>query len=107
MYVLERGMKQKWLGVIFAVLTTISAFGIGNMVQANSISSMVNETFHIAPWITGDRDGGAHSVCDPGWDQVDSESVRIAGTVHGHFLRRRLRHSADHECIGNSRDAYS
>jgi AGCS family alanine or glycine:cation symporter len=53
MYVLERGMKQKWLGVIFAILTTISAFGIGNMVQANSISSMVNETFHITPWITG------------------------------------------------------
>jgi len=53
MYVLERGMKQKWLGVIFAILTAISAFGIGNMVQANSISSMVNETFHIAPWITG------------------------------------------------------
>ena len=53
MYVLERGMKQKWLGVIFAILTTISAFGIGNMVQANSISTMVHETFHIAPWITG------------------------------------------------------
>jgi alanine or glycine:cation symporter, AGCS family len=53
MYVLERGMNQKWLGVIFAIFTTISAFGIGNMVQANSISSMVNETFRIAPWITG------------------------------------------------------
>jgi alanine or glycine:cation symporter, AGCS family len=53
MYVLERGMKQKWLGVIFAILTAISAFGIGNMVQANSISAMVNETFRIAPWITG------------------------------------------------------
>src|SRR5436190_5088416 len=53
MYVLERGLKQKWLGVIFAILTAVSAFGIGNMVQANSISAMVNETFHIAPWITG------------------------------------------------------
>ena len=53
MYVLERGMKQKWLGVIFAIFTAISAFGIGNMVQANSISTMVNETFRIAPWITG------------------------------------------------------
>src|SRR4029453_2118769 len=51
--VLERGMKQKWLGVIFAALTAISAFGIGNMVQANSISTLVNETFRIAPWITG------------------------------------------------------
>jgi AGCS family alanine or glycine:cation symporter len=53
MYVLERGMKQKWLGVIFAFLTAVAAFGIGNMVQANSISAMVNETFKIAPWITG------------------------------------------------------
>src|SRR2546427_7486387 len=53
MYVLERGMKQKWLGVIFAIFTAVSAFGIGNMVQANSISSMVNETFRITPWLTG------------------------------------------------------
>ncbi len=53
MYVLERGLKKKWLAVIFAVLTAITAFGIGNMVQANSISSLVNETFKISPWITG------------------------------------------------------
>jgi AGCS family alanine or glycine:cation symporter len=53
MYVLERGMNQKWLAVIFAALTAISAFGIGNMVQANSISSLVQETFQVDPWITG------------------------------------------------------
>jgi AGCS family alanine or glycine:cation symporter len=53
MYVLERGMNAKWLGVVFAALTAISAFGIGNMVQANSISQMVQETFSIAPWMTG------------------------------------------------------
>ena len=53
MYVLERGMKQKWLAVIFALLTAVAAFGIGNMVQANSISMMVQEAFNIAPWITG------------------------------------------------------
>jgi len=53
MYVLERGMKQKWLGMVFAALTAVTAFGIGNMVQANSISTMVNETFKISPWITG------------------------------------------------------
>ena len=53
MYVLERGMKQKWLGILFAAFTAISAFGIGNMVQSNSISSMVSETFHIDAWITG------------------------------------------------------
>lgn len=53
MYVLERGMKAKWLGIIFAAFTAIAAFGIGNMVQANSISALVTETFHISPWITG------------------------------------------------------
>ncbi len=53
MYVLERGLKKKWLGIAFAILTAISAFGIGNTVQANSISTMVKETFHIEPWITG------------------------------------------------------
>jgi AGCS family alanine or glycine:cation symporter len=53
MYVLERGMNKKWLGIIFATLTAVSAFGIGNMVQANSISGMVQETFSIEPWITG------------------------------------------------------
>jgi alanine or glycine:cation symporter, AGCS family len=53
MYVLERGMNAKWLGVIFAVFTAIAAFGIGNMVQANSISALVQDTFSISPWITG------------------------------------------------------
>ncbi len=53
MYVLERGMKKRWLGLTFAALTAVSAFGIGNMVQANSISAMVQESFGISPWITG------------------------------------------------------
>ena len=53
MYVLEKGMNAKWLGVLFAGFTAIAAFGIGNMVQSNSISAMVKETFHIAPWVTG------------------------------------------------------
>ena len=53
MYVLERGMKKRWLGLTFAALTAVSAFGIGNMVQANSISAMVQESFGITPWLTG------------------------------------------------------
>lgn len=53
MYVLERGLKLKWLGVVFALLTAVAAFGIGNMVQANSIAAMVDHTFGISPWITG------------------------------------------------------
>jgi len=53
MYVLEKGMNNKFLAVLFAAFTAVTAFGIGNMVQANSISSLVYETFKISPWITG------------------------------------------------------
>ncbi len=53
MYVLERGLRAKWLGVVFAALTAIAAFGIGNMVQANSIAGMVRETLHVPPWVSG------------------------------------------------------
>ena len=53
MYVLERGMNCRWLGLIFAGFTTLAAFGIGNMVQANSIATLAKDTFHIPTWITG------------------------------------------------------
>jgi AGCS family alanine or glycine:cation symporter len=53
MYVLERGMNAKWLGVIFAALTAVAAFGIGCMVQANSITSMLHESFGLSVWISG------------------------------------------------------
>ena len=53
MYVLERGLNAKWLGVIFAFFTAIAAFGIGNMVQANSISQMLSEGYGLPAWISG------------------------------------------------------
>ncbi len=53
MYVLERGMNARWLGMLFAGLTAVAAFGIGNMVQANSIAAMVKETFGISPVWSG------------------------------------------------------
>lgn len=43
MYVLERAMNAKWLAVLFAAFTAIAAFGIGNMVQANSIALNVGQ----------------------------------------------------------------
>lgn len=53
MYTLERGLKCRWLGMIFAALTAIAAFGIGNTIQAHSIAKMAHDSFHIEPWITG------------------------------------------------------
>ncbi|MBL8137569.1 MAG: sodium:alanine symporter family protein [Acidobacteria bacterium] len=53
MYALERGLGSKPLGMLFAALTAVAAFGIGNMTQANSISALANETFGVSPWVTG------------------------------------------------------
>ncbi len=53
MYALERGLGQKWLGVIFAIFTGIACFGIGNMTQGNSIAESVNGTFGIPKVVTG------------------------------------------------------
>ena len=53
MYILKNGLGLPWLGTIFALLTALAAFGIGNMVQANSVASAMNSTFAIAPGVTG------------------------------------------------------
>ena len=53
MYALERGLKMKWLGILFCIFTAIAAFGIGNTVQANSISLLMNETLGVSVHITG------------------------------------------------------
>lgn len=53
MYALEHGLGWKPLAIVFAVAASIAAFGIGNMVQSNSVSSMMNTTFGIPPIWTG------------------------------------------------------
>lgn len=53
MYALERGLGMRWLGVLFALFTVIASFGIGNMVQANSISTMAQGTIGLDPRLTG------------------------------------------------------
>lgn len=53
MYALERGLKMKWLAVIFCIFTTIAALGIGNTVQANAISTLLAE-----PSLFGDSFSG-------------------------------------------------
>lgn len=53
MYYLERGLKQKWLGILFALFGAIAAFGIGNGVQSQSVADIVHTTFSIPTWVTG------------------------------------------------------
>lgn len=53
MYYLRDGLGLPWLGAVFAFFAAIAAFGIGNMVQSNSVASAVEITFGIKPQITG------------------------------------------------------
>ena len=57
MYTMKHAFKNKKLGVtlgfLFALFTVLASFGIGNLTQANSISSALNETYKIPLWITG------------------------------------------------------
>ncbi len=53
MYVLKKGLGWPWLGGAFALLTALAAFGIGNMVQANSVADALKASFNIPTWMTG------------------------------------------------------
>ena len=57
MYTMKKAFKHKKfgsiLGWLFALFAVIASFGIGNMTQANSIASALNETFHIPISVVG------------------------------------------------------
>lgn len=57
MYTMKKAFKHKKLGSalgwLFALFAVIASFGIGNLTQANSISSALNSTFHVPTWVTG------------------------------------------------------
>ncbi|HCJ06911.1 MAG TPA: sodium:alanine symporter family protein [Lachnospiraceae bacterium] len=57
MYTMKKAFKHKKfgsvLGWLFAFFAVVASFGIGNMTQANSIASALNETFHIPVAVVG------------------------------------------------------
>ncbi|MGH8882137.1 MAG: alanine/glycine:cation symporter family protein, partial [Stackebrandtia sp.] len=56
MHYLRHGIKGRFgwfLGGFFAIAGAVAAFGIGNMVQANTVAENVKSEWGIQPWITG------------------------------------------------------
>jgi AGCS family alanine or glycine:cation symporter len=57
MYYLSRGIPVRWLGktlgFLFALFAAVAAFGIGNMVQSNSVASALQGSFGIPLWVSG------------------------------------------------------
>lgn len=53
MFYIEKGLGWKWLAVLFAFFGAVAAFGIGNLVQINSVAGNMSSTFNVDPVITG------------------------------------------------------
>jgi AGCS family alanine or glycine:cation symporter len=55
MYAIKNGLGKQWLwlGTAFAIFGGLAGFGIGNMVQVNSMAHALQSTFDIPLWLTG------------------------------------------------------
>ena len=55
MYYIKNGLGRRWawLGTAFALFGMVAAFGIGNMVQANSVADVFNESLGVPMLVTG------------------------------------------------------
>jgi len=55
MYAIRNGLGPRWawLGATFALFGGLAGFGIGNMVQSNSIAAAMQGSFNITPLVTG------------------------------------------------------
>ena len=53
MYALERGLKMKWLAILFCIFGTFAFIVMGNMVQTNSICVLAQNEYGIPNYITG------------------------------------------------------
>ena len=55
MYYIRNGLGNnwRWLGAAFALFGMLAAFGIGNMVQSNTVAQELNNAFAVPVWTSG------------------------------------------------------
>lgn len=53
MYTILRGVKWRWMSIVFCVTASFAVLGTGNLVQSNAIATIVGKTFGLPHWITG------------------------------------------------------
>jgi AGCS family alanine or glycine:cation symporter len=55
MYYIKNGLggHWRWLGTAFALFGALAGFGIGNMVQANSVADVMEANLGVPFWLTG------------------------------------------------------
>ena len=54
-YYIEKGLgvRWKWLALLYAFFAGLAAFGIGNMVQSNTVAHALSTGFSVPSWATG------------------------------------------------------
>ncbi len=53
MYFIKNGLGWGWMATLFAIFGTLASFGIGNMVQSNSVALAMQGSFKVPPLATG------------------------------------------------------
>ncbi|MGO2109286.1 MAG: alanine/glycine:cation symporter family protein [Staphylococcus equorum] len=52
-YYITKGLNQKWLGVLFAILITVTFAFVFNTVQSNTIAESLKTQYNVSPVVTG------------------------------------------------------
>ncbi|OIS30621.1 alanine/glycine:cation symporter family protein [Staphylococcus cohnii] len=52
-YYITKGLNQKWLGVVFAALITVTFAFVFNTVQSNTIAESLKTQYNVSPIVTG------------------------------------------------------
>ncbi|WP_404340431.1 alanine/glycine:cation symporter family protein [Staphylococcus equorum] len=52
-YYITKGLNQKWLGILFAILITVTFAFVFNTVQSNTIAESLKTQYSISPVVTG------------------------------------------------------
>lgn len=53
MFTIARGLKWKWMAVLFCIVGGIAVLGTGNLVQSNAIATIVHKTYGVPQWTVG------------------------------------------------------
>lgn len=88
MYYIKNGLgsRWQWLAIAFSLFGMFAAFGIGNLVQSNSVAAVIHSTFGIQTTVTGIVMAGLAAVVILGGikriGQVASKLVPFMATAY-------------------------
>lgn len=104
MYAIKNGLGKRWawLGAAFALFGGLAGFGIGNMVQVNSMADALRFPSACPTGHRG-RHHARHRAGDPWWHPPYRQGRRSPGALHVRRLHRRLGDRPGGPCRGDSR----